>query len=56
MYFNICPVCGATLDPGERCEDCRKRAKRIKETEKRLDQVIVEDGNGQLTLELEIGK
>lgn len=21
MYFNICPRCGAHLDPGERC-DC----------------------------------
>ena len=22
-YFNICPSCGATLDPGERCT-CKK--------------------------------
>ena len=21
MYYTICPLCGATLDPGERC-DC----------------------------------
>lgn len=24
-YYNICPDCGASLDPGERC-DCRDRA------------------------------
>ena len=22
MYYNVCPVCGAHLDPGEKC-DCR---------------------------------
>ena len=21
MYYNVCPVCGASLDPGEKC-DC----------------------------------
>ena len=24
-YYNICPDCGARLDPGERC-DCKDRA------------------------------
>lgn len=24
MYFNICPICGANLDPGERC-DCQEK-------------------------------
>ena len=22
-YFRTCPTCGAALDPGEVCEDCR---------------------------------
>lgn len=22
-YFKICPTCGAHLDPGETCDDCR---------------------------------
>lgn len=22
MYYTICPGCGASLDPGERCSDC----------------------------------
>ena len=24
MSYNVCPDCGASLDPGERCEDCVK--------------------------------
>jgi hypothetical protein len=25
-YYNLCPVCGASLDPGERCDcDTEKR-------------------------------
>ena len=23
MYYNVCPECGAALDPGEKC-DCKK--------------------------------
>lgn len=22
-YYHICPICGAALDPGERCSDCQ---------------------------------
>lgn len=22
-YFKVCPTCGAHLDPGETCDDCR---------------------------------
>lgn len=28
-YFNICPYCGANLDPGERCE-CQKKEQETK--------------------------
>ena len=24
-YYDICPKCGCTLDPGETCEDCYPR-------------------------------
>lgn len=27
MYYHTCPLCGANLDPGERC-DCLERKKR----------------------------
>ena len=27
-YYNICELCGGTLDPGERC-DCQERAKEL---------------------------
>lgn len=23
-YYRVCPGCGANLDPGEICEDCRE--------------------------------
>ena len=26
MYYNVCPYCGANLDPGERC-DCTETEK-----------------------------
>ena len=25
MYYKKCPICGANLDPGEKCEDCTKK-------------------------------
>lgn len=31
-YYNVCPVCGSNLDPGERC-DCQSI--RAKEQEKK---------------------
>lgn len=27
MYYRICPLCGAALDPGETCFDCNKKEK-----------------------------
>lgn len=33
-YYRICPDCGCTLDPGEKC-DCRKEKER-KEEERQL--------------------
>lgn len=26
-YYNVCPECGAALDPGEKC-DCKEKAPR----------------------------
>lgn len=47
-YFNECPLCGATLDPGERC-DCEQ----IEETrEQKFDAVTHCDDNGQITLNM----
>lgn len=47
-YFNICKICGATLDPGERC-DCEQ----IEEArEHELDDMTHCDGNGQMALNM----
>lgn len=32
-YYNICDLCGATLDPGEKCT-CVEDARKEKESEK----------------------
>lgn len=49
MYFNICPRCGAHLDPGERC-DCEvcKPAFRLDTSKK-----IREEPDGQLKLNVD---
>lgn len=53
MYYNECPICGATLDPGEQCEDCMERKKRIKKAEVTMNRIIGEDRSGQLELVFE---
>lgn len=29
-YYNVCPICGSNLDPGEKC-DCQKEHKPLEE-------------------------
>ena len=31
-YYRTCPGCGANLDPGEVCEDCRDKARGARAT------------------------
>ena len=31
-YYRTCPGCGANLDPGEVCEDCRDNARGARAT------------------------
>lgn len=42
MYFTECPYCGATLDPGEKC-DCVEEREESKDVGKRFD----DSGGGQ---------
>lgn len=47
-YFNECPLCGATLDPGERC-DCEQ----LEEArEKEFETMTHCDDNGQITFNM----
>lgn len=52
-YYNVCPVCGGNLDPGERC-DCQQR--------KRQERVAfgkwikAEPATGQFVLQLDDGR
>jgi len=34
-YYNTCPDCGSTLDPGERC-DCQKPVPYLEEIDKHI--------------------
>jgi len=45
-YFNICPLCGATLDPGEVC-DCRERSEK---NAKKWEQLTRTEEDGQTVL------
>lgn len=45
-YYNVCPICGANLDPGERCTCQEER----REREKRRAKQIQEEKDGQLVL------
>ena len=53
MYEYICPVCGAHLDPGERC-DCTDRIdekkRRAKERNRELELMLVKEADGQLRM------
>lgn len=42
MYYNKCEICGANLDPGERC-DCYERAK---ENEKKIESMLFTESDG----------
>lgn len=41
-YFNTCPKCGRSLDPGEKC-DCEYEMMKDEER-KRLEQLVATDG------------
>lgn len=57
MYGHICPGCGAHLDPGEQCEDCRsEREQRRERTGKisgHMEKMIRVGKNGQMQLVFE---
>ena len=54
-YYNVCPDCGAHLEPGEHC-DCKERREELlrlrQQTDKERGEYIIEENNGQLKLAL----
>lgn len=48
MFYYECPKCGASLDPGEKCEDCAKKEKKLKETKNRIERLTKQDMSGQM--------
>lgn len=58
MYYNVCPKCGANLDPGEPCEDCKEKERREEEQKNKAKEMYenmlkVGDSN-QLQMNLEV--
>lgn len=49
-YYNVCPVCGSNLDPGERC-DCQSiRAKEQEKNRLFFSQMLrTEKNSGQMS-------
>jgi transcription initiation factor IIE alpha subunit len=47
-YFNTCPHCGATLDPGEKCECIAEKEER----RKKWESLTKNDKDGQLAFKL----
>lgn len=47
MYYTVCPHCGASLDPGERC-DCQQHKYITLDTERTRDIRTVQEKEGQL--------
>ncbi len=52
-FYNVCPKCGANLDPNERC-DCEETAEKEKKARDQL--LVMENGTNQLAFNLSSGK
>ena len=46
MYYRTCHLCGANLDPGERC-DCMEEKEK---TAKKYEELLTSESNGQMIL------
>lgn len=53
-YYNVCPLCGCNLDPGERCE-CKEMAAKEQENRKVFynNWLVTEGMSGQMTFAFE---
>lgn len=47
MMYRICPLCGAALDPGERC-DCRDQTENEPRTNKGKTAPVLEHRDGRV--------
>ena len=56
MYFNECRICGASLDPGEKCSDCLEKQRKVKKAEKHIEKHIKIGTHGQFQFVFGTGK
>lgn len=56
MYYNECPICGAALDPGEKCTECTEKKKRLHDLEDMMKENVKISKDGQLRFNFCIGK
>lgn len=50
MYYNVCPACGAHLDPGERCDCKTDKEKVVRMDPQKIKVALVPEKNGQLRM------
>lgn len=55
MSYNICPGCGAHLDPSEICEDCINEMENKRIRINQIESLMIAGPNGQYMLALEVG-
>jgi hypothetical protein len=53
MYGYKCDICGAYLDPGEKCEDCQRAERRRIEKARKIRNVLNVPEHGQIEIKLE---
>ena len=56
MYFTECSICGASLDPGEKCMDCIERQRKERKDAKRIEKNIQIGNYGQFQFVFSNGK
>lgn len=52
-YYRICPNCGCSLDPGERCDCMEEKAKEKKQRNQFNELALVPEKGGQFRIDFE---
>ena len=47
-YYRSCPDCGCSLDPGEKCDCLRERAREQEARKKYFRKILRVEGSGQM--------
>ena len=48
-YYNVCPHCGCSLDPDEKCDCLEQKLEQKKQQEMLFKRIVKADREGQMT-------